>query len=100
MIHFTKRVIKIVAGFALLLGGLVMLVTPGPGWAAIFGGLFLLASEFHWAHRLLEYLKARFRQIRDAALRSGKKAEEAPADPAAKPDSPPPPRSETPPEKA
>ena len=74
MIHFTKRVIKIVGGFALLLGGLVMLVTPGPGWAAIFGGLFLLASEFHWAHRLLEYLKARFRQIRDAAMRSGKKA--------------------------
>ena len=74
MIHFTKRVIKIVMGFALLLGGIVMLVTPGPGWAAIFGGLFLLASEFHWAHRLLEYLKGRFRQIRDAALRSEKKA--------------------------
>jgi uncharacterized protein (TIGR02611 family) len=73
MIHFSKRVIKIAAGFGLLLGGIVMLVTPGPGWAAIFGGLFLLAREFHWARRLLEYLKARFRQIRDAALRSEKK---------------------------
>lgn len=93
MIHFTKRVIKIVMGFALLLGGLVMLVTPGPGWAAIFGGLFLLASEFHWAHRLLEYLKARFRQIRDAALRSEKKSPAAPAGAAPKADStPPPPR--------
>jgi len=73
MLHFTKRVIKIVLGFGLVLAGLVMLVTPGPGWAAIFGGLFLLASEFHWAHRLLEYLKARFRQLRDAAFRTEKK---------------------------
>lgn len=74
MIHFTKRLLKIVLGFALLFGGIVMLVTPGPGWAAIFGGLLLLASEFHWARRLLEYLKARFRQMRDAALRSEKKS--------------------------
>jgi uncharacterized protein (TIGR02611 family) len=91
MIHFTKRVIKIVIGFALLLGGIVMLVTPGPGWAAIFGGLFLLAREFHWAHRLLEYLKARFRQIRDAALRSEKKGA-PPATAGAKSDAAPPPR--------
>jgi uncharacterized protein (TIGR02611 family) len=91
MIHFTKRVVKTVAGFALLLGGMVMLVTPGPGWAAIFGGLFLLASEFHWARRLLEYLKARFRQIRDAALRSEKKAEGASAGAAAAP----PPKADT-----
>lgn len=73
MLHFTKRVIKMIIGFALLAGGVIMLVTPGPGWAAIFAGLVLLASEFHWAHRLLEFLKARFRQIRDAALRSEKK---------------------------
>ena len=87
--HFTKRVIKIVSGFVLLIGGLVMLVTPGPGWAAIFGGLFLLASEFQWARRLLEYLKGRFRQIRDAALRSEKKSAEAAAPAAAGPASDP-----------
>jgi hypothetical protein len=67
-----------------------MLVTPGPGWAAIFGGLFLLASEFHWAHRLLEYLKARFRQIRDPALRSEKKAADASPGTSAKAHTPPP----------
>ena len=34
-----KRFFKILAGFTLLLVGVVMLVTPGPGWAAIIGGL-------------------------------------------------------------
>lgn len=29
-----------------------MLITPGPGWAAIFVGLSLLATEFAWASRL------------------------------------------------
>lgn len=86
MLHFTKRVIKIVLGFTLMLGGVVMLVTPGPGWAAIFGGLFLLASEFHWARRLLDYLKARFRQIRDAAFNAEKSKKPA-ATPESHPDS-------------
>ncbi len=73
MLHLTKRIVKMIFGFGLLLAGIIMLVTPGPGWAAIFGGLFILASEFHWARRLLDYLKGRFRQLRDAALRAEKK---------------------------
>jgi uncharacterized protein (TIGR02611 family) len=46
------RVATIVAGFLLLGAGAVMLVTPGPGWLAIFAGLGLLAREFEWAKRL------------------------------------------------
>jgi len=38
-----KRFFKIVIGFTLLLLGVVMLVTPGPGWVAIGLGLMLLA---------------------------------------------------------
>jgi uncharacterized protein (TIGR02611 family) len=48
------RVIRIVGGFALLALGIVMLVTPGPGWLAIAGGIGLLATEFVWAKRLLD----------------------------------------------
>jgi uncharacterized protein (TIGR02611 family) len=43
-----------VAGFAVLLLGVVMLFTPGPGWAVIVIGLGMLALEFAWAERLLE----------------------------------------------
>jgi uncharacterized protein (TIGR02611 family) len=76
MIHFTKRVIKIGSGFVLLIAGLILALpgVPGPGLLTAFGGLAILASEFHWARRLLEYRTARFRQMRDAALRSEKKS--------------------------
>jgi uncharacterized protein (TIGR02611 family) len=43
-------------GFAVLLAGLVMLVTPGPGIAVIILGLGMLALEFAWAERWLERL--------------------------------------------
>lgn len=43
-----------IAGFAVLLAGVVMLFTPGPGWAVIVFALALLALEFAWAERALE----------------------------------------------
>ncbi len=48
------RVPFALAGCAVLLLGVVMLFTPGPGWALIIFGLGLLALEFTWAERLLE----------------------------------------------
>jgi uncharacterized protein (TIGR02611 family) len=66
-----KRLIKIVVGFTVLLAGIVMLVTPGPGWLAIFAGLAMLAAaEILWARRLLEHLKHRGGKIRDALFSS------------------------------
>jgi uncharacterized protein (TIGR02611 family) len=41
-------------GFAVLLAGLIMLVTPGPGIPVIILGLGMLALEFAWAERWLE----------------------------------------------
>ena len=67
-----KRFFIILIGFTLLLLGVVMLVTPGPGWAAIFGGLALLAAEFVWARRLLNHLKAQGVKIRDAVFNANK----------------------------
>ena len=48
------RVPFAVAGFGVMLLGIVMLFTPGPGWALIIFGLGLLALEFDWAERWLE----------------------------------------------
>ncbi|HEY2905975.1 MAG TPA: PGPGW domain-containing protein [Vicinamibacterales bacterium] len=58
------RIAKALAGFFLLAAGVVMLVLPGPGWITIFAGLALLASEFEWAERLLDRLKAAVHRIR------------------------------------
>jgi uncharacterized protein (TIGR02611 family) len=48
------RVLYIVVGFTLLLGGVAMLVLPGPAFLVIPVGLALLSLEFAWAERLLE----------------------------------------------
>jgi uncharacterized protein (TIGR02611 family) len=55
-------------GIAIITGGLVMLVTPGPGWAAIIIGLAVLATEFVWAERLLSRVKAAARRAAERAL--------------------------------
>jgi uncharacterized protein (TIGR02611 family) len=61
----TWRVVVLVIGLVLVAAGLVMLVIPGPGIAAILGGLALLATEFDWARRLLAYARRRFNAARD-----------------------------------
>jgi chromate transport protein ChrA len=52
-----RKIGMALAGAALLIVGLVMLVLPGPGIPAILGGLTLLAKEFRWAQRLLGRVK-------------------------------------------
>jgi uncharacterized protein (TIGR02611 family) len=37
--------------------GLVTIPLPGPGWLTVIAGLFVLATEFTWAERLLEFTK-------------------------------------------
>jgi uncharacterized protein (TIGR02611 family) len=64
-----KRIAVTVVGFAVLLAGVAMLVLPGPGWAAIFLGLAILATEYVWAQRLLKMAKDKAGQARDAVLR-------------------------------
>ena len=47
------RVLYVPLGFTVLLGGLAMLVLPGPAFVVIPIGLALLSLEFAWAERLL-----------------------------------------------
>lgn len=48
--------------------GLALLALPGPGWAAIFVGLAILATEFHWARRLLHWAKEMYEAAKKRAL--------------------------------
>ena len=57
-----------VVGGAVTLAGVAMLALPGPGWAAIFLGLAILASEYLWARRLLRYTKDRAQGAASAVL--------------------------------
>lgn len=44
-----RRIVIGVIGGTIVLGGVIMLVTPGPGVAIILLGLAILAIEFAWA---------------------------------------------------
>lgn len=48
---------RIVGGFLLLAGGIVLLPLPGPGWVVIALALAVLAREFVWARKLLDRVK-------------------------------------------
>jgi uncharacterized protein (TIGR02611 family) len=63
------RVLFIVAGFTIFLGGVVMLVTPGPAFVLIPIGLAILSLEFVWAERLLD------RSLEEAAKAKKRAAE-------------------------
>ena len=69
-IRQARRLIILVVGLTLSLGGVVMLVTPGPGVVLILAGLSLLAVEFVWARRLLKKLKAKTTEVSQAIFDS------------------------------
>jgi uncharacterized protein (TIGR02611 family) len=64
-----KRIAVTAAGFVLLLTGIVMMVTPGPGILLIIAGLAVLATEYVWAERLLNLAKHKAVQAKDTIAR-------------------------------
>ena len=48
------RAIYVLAGFTVLIFGIITLITPGPAFVIIPIGLAMLSLEFTWAERLLE----------------------------------------------
>jgi Putative transmembrane protein (PGPGW) len=60
-----------VAGTAVLLAGLAMLVLPGSGLLATDTGPAMLALEFAWADRLLSGVTERLYRARLLAARGG-----------------------------
>lgn len=65
-----RRLVVAVVGGTLILCGLVMIVTPGPGLLVIFGGLSVLAAEFVWARRLLRRFKSSSEKVRESLFGS------------------------------
>ena len=68
--HPVRWVLTMVIGFVLLVLGLIMMVTPGPGLLFIFFGLSILALEIAWARELhkqgmqgLERIVAKLKEV-------------------------------------
>lgn len=58
--EFGYRIAVAVVGLAILGLGILAIPYPGPGWAIVFVGLAVLATEFDWARRLLAYTRERY----------------------------------------
>jgi uncharacterized protein (TIGR02611 family) len=65
------RVVVGLAGVLVLAVGILAIPYPGPGWAIVFLGLGILATEFEWARRLLGYVRRRYDAVMGWFKRQG-----------------------------
>jgi len=63
-----KRLAVSVVGLVLLVAGLAMMVLPGPGILVIIAGLAVLATEYVWAQRALNFAKQKAEQAKNKVL--------------------------------
>ncbi|HKR49650.1 MAG TPA: TIGR02611 family protein [Pseudonocardiaceae bacterium] len=54
------RIMVGVVGMAVLIAGIIAIPYPGPGWLIVFAGLAILGTEFHWAQRVLQWVRGRY----------------------------------------
>ena len=66
--HSYRVCVGVVGGLIVALG-LVTIPLPGPGWLTVIAGLFVLATEFTWAERLLEFTKRHVKRWTDWVTR-------------------------------
>lgn len=63
MLSQTKKLVRkvgiAIAGAALMIAGVILLVLPGPGLLLIALGLFVLSLEFNWADKYFKRLRAK-----------------------------------------
>jgi uncharacterized protein (TIGR02611 family) len=70
--ELTYRIGVAVVGLVTLVVGIIAIPYPGPGWAIVFIGLAILASEFEWARRLLVYTRKRYDAVMGWFRRQGR----------------------------
>jgi uncharacterized protein (TIGR02611 family) len=62
-VDFAYRVVVGIVGLAVLGVGILAIPYPGPGWAIVFIGLAILATEFTWARLALKFTRERYDQV-------------------------------------
>jgi uncharacterized protein (TIGR02611 family) len=62
--HPYRIAVGVIGGLIVALG-VVAIPLPGPGWLIVIAGLFVLATEFLWAERLLAFTKKHVKRWTD-----------------------------------
>jgi uncharacterized protein (TIGR02611 family) len=70
-----RKTVRIVAGFAVLIAGLILMIpgVPGPGLAVAIVGLIILSDHFQWARSLLHWARQKAERLRDRVMRRAPK---------------------------
>ncbi len=58
-LDMTYRIAVGLLGTAVVVIGFILIPLPGPGWLIVFAGLAILATEFVWAERLLNFARTK-----------------------------------------
>ncbi len=58
-----RKPLVFMVGSSIVVAGIAMLVLPGPGWAAIFLGFAVLATEFAVAERVRDWLILQLKKL-------------------------------------
>ncbi|MGW9028123.1 TIGR02611 family protein [Streptomyces sp. NPDC055722] len=67
-LHRSWQVGVFLVGLAVVVGGLILLPLPGPGWLVIFAGMAIWATEFVWAQLVLRWTKRKVTEAAERAL--------------------------------
>lgn len=57
-----RKPLVLIVGVLIVIGGIILLPLPGPGWVIIFAGFALLATEFSAAEKVQDWLLHIFKQ--------------------------------------
>lgn len=71
LLDLAYRIVVGVVGMIVLIVGIIAIPYPGPGWAIVFVGLAILATEFEWARKMLRYARRRYDAAMDWFRRQG-----------------------------
>jgi uncharacterized protein (TIGR02611 family) len=58
-----ELVVSVLGGILIVLGGIVAVPGPGPGWLIVFLGLGLVAGEFRPIARFMDWAEVRLRRL-------------------------------------
>ena len=69
MTRHVKTVLRVIAGFVLLIVGALLSLpgVPGPGIVIIILGLWLLSAHFEWARKALAWAKEKAERLKERA---------------------------------
>jgi uncharacterized protein (TIGR02611 family) len=67
-----RKPLVLIGGTLVLIPGIIMLVTPGPGWAVIFLALAIYATEFKRAKNIRDWLIKKFKSAWEYATKKKK----------------------------